>query len=418
MAKDNRQGKGRSRQVSLTQKAGNTSRHSRKKSGVPVGKIVLAVLGVGLVIAGVFFGITAWKFVNSFFSSSGEQTEAPTPYEGESTVAYYVFGMFGEDETSDLEMLSLVCYDKAAKTVNILQIPSATYLGDSEKWSVSKVGSVWANPKPLDWCNTCRRSVYESEIADGRHDADTEGGSYCGAPITQMDGSAEKSLLEVFNHQYTISPDNYYLMPQAAFSKMVDWVGGIDVELESDMTLAETSYSAGVQTLAGEAALEYMLDDADTVTAQVENLLHQRKVFAALFERLFSCEREYLDDEVLWPVMKGSSPIRTRRDNQIADDITLMIDLVQELSTVPRESITVYMLPGEAVSYDGENYYSVHKEALASLLNEAFNPDGEPIAAEHLKMTELANTTEDDLHRQTMAELLVAQQGQLTEEEE
>ena len=418
MNNDKKQGARRG-QVSLTQKATAARRRRKKKTEAPIGKIVLAVLGVGLLIAFIFFGVAAYNFVMTRFfggSSSGGD-ELPPPYEGkDATVAYYLFGMFGEDETQDLEMLSLVCYDKVGKTVNVMQIPTSTYLGDTEKFTVPTIGGVWANPKPLDWCETCRRAVYAGEILDGRHDANTETGGYCGAPVTQKTGSAQESLFEVFNHQYTIAPDNFYLMPQGAFVDFVNQLGGVDIELEYGMTLGDTDYPAGVQTLGGEAALEYVLGDATTVDGELDNLLHQRQVYAALFERLFLCNHEQLDD-VMWYVMNWEHPVRTRRDNIKSDDIDLMIALVEELATLPRENIAVYLMPGQAATADGAACYSVHKDELAELLNEAFNPGGQPIAEEHLKMEELLNTYYCDLHHQTMAELLVTQQGQLPDEE-
>lgn len=414
MARDSRHGKDRAKQVSLSKRAAESG---RKKTDFPVGRVVLMVLGLLAVIAGIFFVRAVIQFVRGYVGGSGGNAEAPKPYEGDSRVAYYLFGLFGEDETKDLEMLSLVCYDKDAKTVHVMQIPTSTYLGETDKWVVPTVGAVWGNPKPLNWCDTCRRQVYDGEIEDGRHNANTESGIYCGTQITQKTGSAVDNLLEVFRHQYAIELDNFYLLPQEALVKLVNWVGGIDVELTYPITLAGTDYPAGVQTIDGEAALEYVCDAGTTITSELQNLKTQRRVYAALFERLFRCDRTYLDDEVLWPVMKGSTPIRTRRDNYISEDITLMIDLVQELSTLPRENIAVYLLPGEPATADGVNYYSVHKKELSEMLNAAFNPKGPAIAEEHLRMTELANTVYDDMEGQTMAELLVEQSGKLPEED-
>ena len=438
MANDNRQKKnirikksGRTgtggKQVTLGQRAADrpTSGKSRKKSGVPVGKIILGILSLILVIAIVVFIFTAVEYGKSLIrSDEGDQqgTGTPLPASERKDVAYYVFGLMGEEQedgtTGAMAMLSLVCYDKLNKTINIMQMPASTYLGDKERWSVNTLGNVWSHPTPLKWCETCRRAVYESEIKDGKHDANTEDGTYCGTKITEKTGSAVNSLLSVFTHQYSITVDNYYLLPQAAFVKLVDLVGGIDIELSESMTLADTYYESGVQTVDGEGALEYALGEASGVDGQVKNLVQQRQVFVALFARLFATDKETLDDEILYPLMKGSTPIRTRRDNTIAEDINLMIGLVQELAKVDGDKIHVFMLPGQKASLEGNNYYSVHKSSLVKLLNDSFNPYDAPIAEENLRMTEIANTQEDQLYEDTFANLLIDQTGAITEDSE
>ena len=415
------------KQVTLTQRAADkpaSGRSSRKKSGVPVGKIILGVLSLILIAAIVIFIVTVVAYGKSLFQgddSTKTKPSASTVAERRD-VAYYVFGLMGAEKengtTGTTAMLSLVCYDKLNKTLNVLQFPASTYLGDPEHWSVNTIGNAWSNPKPLKWCETCRREVFESEIKDGKHDANTSGGGYCGAKITQKAGSNEKSLLSVFSHQYSISINNYYLLPQEAFVKLVDLVGGVDVDLPESMELADTYYESGKQTIDGEGALEFVLGESGGISAQVDNLVRQRQVFVALFARLFASDKETLDDDILYPLMKGSTPIRTNREKTIAEDIESMIVLVQELAQIDGNQIHVYVLPGQIASLEGSSYYSVHKSSLVTLLNESFNPHDAPIAEENLRMREIADTEPDELYEDTFANLLVDQTGALTEESE
>ena len=417
------------KQVTLNQRAADnpaSRRSSKKKSGVPVGKIVLGVLSLILIVAIIFFGFTAFEYVKGLMKGDNQKPSdaGTTTVTERRDVAYYVFGLMGaekEDGTSGTTaMLSLVCYDKVNKALNVLQFPASTYLGDPEHWSVNTIGNVWSNPKPLKWCETCRREVFESEIEDGKHNANTANGTHCGTKITQKAGSNEKSLLSVFTHQYSISIDNYYLMPQAAFVKLIDLVGGVDIDLPESMELADTYYESGKQTVDGEGALEYVLEKGSGVAAQVDNLVRQRQVFVALFARLFATDKQTLDDEILYPLMKGSTPIRTHRDlnHPSADVINQMIDLVQDLAKIDGNNIHVYVLPGQVASLEGNSYYSVHKSSLVTLLNGAFNPHDAPIAEENLRMREIANTQEDKLYEDTFANLLVDQTGAITEDSE
>ena len=415
------------KQVTLNQRAADkptTRRSSKKKSGVPVGKIILGVLSLILIVAIVIFIVTVVAYGKSLFQ--GDDTAQSKPSTASVAerrdVAYYVFGLMGAEKengtTGTTAMLSLVCYDKLNKTLNVLQIPASTYLGDPEHWSVNTIGNAWSNPKPLKWCETCRREVFESEIEDGKHNANTSNGTHCGTKITEKAGSNEKSLLSVFSHQYSITIDIYYLLPQEALVKLVDLVGGIDIDLPEDMELADTYYDAGIQTIDGEGALEYVLGESGGIAVQVDNLVRQRQVFVALFARLFASSKEVLDDDILYPLMKGSTPIRTRREKTIAEDIESMINLVQELAKIDGNQIHVYVLPGQIASLEGGSYYSVHKNSLVTLLNGAFNPHDAPIAEENLRMREIANTEADQLYEDTFANLLVDQTGAIAEESE
>ena len=415
------------KQVTLNQRAADkptSGRSSKKKAGVPVGKIILGILSLILIIAIIFFGFTAFQYVKGLLQGDNNTPTNPsaTTVTERRDVAYYVFGLMGAEKengtTGTTAMLSLVCYDKLNKTLNVLQFPASTYLGDPEHWKVNTIGNVWSNPMPLNWCETCRREVFESEIEDGKHNANTPDGKFCGTKITEKTGSAENSLLSVFNLQYSITIDNYYLLPQEALVKLVDLVGGVDIDLPESTELADTYYEAGVQTIDGEGALEYVLGESSGVAGQVENLVRQRQVFVALFARLFASSKEVLDDDILYPLMKGSTPIRTRREKTIAEDIEQMIALVQDLAQVDGEQIHVYVLPGQVASLEGSTYYSVHKSSLVTLLNGAFNPHDAPIAEENLRMREIANTEEDKLYEDTFANLLIDQTGALTEDSE
>ncbi len=412
-----------SRATTTTSAKSSTARRKKKKNGAPVGKIILVVLFLLFLAALVWFGISATKFVKSYLSGDGEigETAVVTAKENDS-VAYYLLGMLGKEKadgtTGRMQMVSVVCYDKKAKTVNVMQVPTNTYLGDSEHFAVRTVGGVWSSPKKLDWCETCRKQVFDAEITDGKHNALLENGKPCNTKITQKKGSATGNLLEVFTLQYTLPMDNYYIFPQEAFVKLVDLVGGVDIKLGEAMTLGSTTYDAGVQTVDGEGALEYALGDWESVNGELKNLTRQRQVYVALFERLMTTDKKKLDDDVLYPLMKGSTPIRTKRDNEIADDINLMIKLVGDLNKVDRSNITVSILPGEVASLDGSNFYSVHKDELCELINKSFNPYGTPLTTEFLKMAEIANTEKSDLKTATFDKLLVKQTGMIAEEEE
>lgn len=432
MAKDTRGKNTPQRQVNLAQKAGAAPAKkpgtSRKKKKNSAGRIVVIVLLIILILVSLAFIIVVGKTIYESLASPGENkpevalsSYVTTPDDAVDKVSYYVVGILGEEDTGEMAALSLVCYDKQAKALQVLQIPVASYLGTGGDWAVTKVGQVYGNPKPLDWCITCRRAIPAAEIQDGRH-------TICGTNITQNTGSATQNLIQVFNEQYGMAVDNFFLIPQEGFVKLVNLVGGIDVDLEAAMTVDDIEYKKGVQTLDGDAALQYAVsfNYKNTPDSDVERMIRQRKVFTALFQRLTASSMEKLDDEIFSPLMGGSTPIRMNTDtsalsrllidpsNRELEDMTpgtALATLFRDLAEVPLSNVSFYVMPGESGKAGSDTVYSIHKADLAALLQESFNPYGEAISADSLQVTELNNSKETDTRKQTMEELQVAQSG-------
>ena len=436
MAKD-RRGDTRRRQVSLAQKAGTGSpaphkQKKKKKRKVSPGKIVVIVLLTILIVVSLVFIIIVGKNVYDSLSSKKTVSEVDlndydtTPETDRDKVAYYLVGLLGDEETkAPTDMLALLCYDKQAKTLNVLQVPQNTYLGDSGSWAVKAIGDIWYNPKPLDWCDYCRKQVFEPEISDGKHTA-------CGTAITQKTGSAVENLLQAFNEQYSMPVDYYFLLEKQTFIKLVNLVDGVDVNLEKDMKLSTIEYKAGVQTLDGASAYEYINLREKGVDGDVQRLVSQRQVFVGLLQRLTSRTEEDLTKNIIGPLMSGSTPIRTASDPESILSLLAaptkenkedwpaskynqaLSKLLTGLSKVPLANMTVYMLPGEAATSEKVAYFSPHKAELAALLQASFNPYGRAISETDLLLIELASNKEADLHKQTFAELAVSQTGEVT----
>lgn len=421
-----------SRNVSLAQKAGVAAEQpqkttkKRKKRRVSPGKIIVIVL---LVILIVVLGIFLYMVGKTVYESLTVKEEGPsvnltnydtTPLSDIDKVSYFIVGLMGEEEDDTTEMLALVCYDKAAKKLNFMQIPQDTYLGETDNWTVKKIGDVWANPKPLDWCEYDRKQVFAPEISDGKHVT-------CNTPITQKEGSAVENLVKVFNDQYSMPIDNYFLLPQKAFVKLVNLVNGVDVELESDMKLADIQYTQGVQTLDGDSALEYISKrDGSGADGDIARLVRQRKVYVALFQRLLATPQQKLIDDVIGPLQNGSTPIRTSsredglRSMLIAPSdekmesmtfIKAFCEMLTDMASINTSDMTLYMMPGEAATLNSVGYFSVHKAELLTLLTDAFNPYGRAISESDLQVTEIASEKQSNLYKQTFAELAVTQSG-------
>ena len=191
------------RQVNLAKKAGGNSRITKEqkekehRKKVTIITILLTFIISMFIFLAVGFVYVYKTIVNpkSEVASVALTSYETTPEKYKNDVAYYVVGLMGSDSGSQTEMMSIFCYDKKKNTINILQVPKDTYLGDSGQWAVRTVSEVWANPKPLDWCATCGKHLSAADISNGKHIA-------CGTPVTQMPGSSSEDLCAVFNDQY------------------------------------------------------------------------------------------------------------------------------------------------------------------------------------------------------------------------
>ena len=379
-------------------KAGTTQKRKKKQGR----QIITIAASVFLVL----FAVLVFILVQVLTAGSGEKDKThsdlnvhdTTPSALQNKVAYYVVGLLGEDETAATEALMFICHDKKKNTLNIMEVPQDTYLGESDLWSVTKAGLVWGNPAPLDWCDFEGKRIFKAEIEDHKK---------AGHTVSQRIGSASYNLVSVFNEQFSMPVDEYFMIPQAGFVKLVNLVGGVDVNLETALKVGDATYNKGVQTLDGDAALQYVLKREKGVQGDVERLVRSRKVFLALFQRLCAQNEEQLLNDSLGPVMRGSTPIRVSGDLATAD----MIKLILNLANVKPQNMSAQVLSGKATSYNSKVYYSIGRAALISQLNEYFNPYGETIVESDVLVTELVQNVQADTRFQVLSELLVEQSG-------
>lgn len=392
--------------MSLAEKAGaKTAPHKagkRRKSKSNIAIIAVLVTVILLVIVFLIVGVI-YVYKSSDNTVNNPDTvsltsHVTTPSEYSGKMAYYVVGILGKDSSTPCEMLSILCYNKEKQTINILEIPQDTYLGNSGEWAVTRTGNVWNNPKTLNWCKTCRVEVPDSEIKNGKH-------TKCNTAITKMAGSSSEDLCDVFNDQYGLPVDGYFMFPQEALVKLVDLLGGVDVNLESAMTVNSIKYAAGVRTLDGSAALYYITNRKSGISGDIDRIVRQRKVMLAIFQRLARESKTELTEDSLGPIMNCSTPIKT--DFTRADLITLFLSM----GKVDPASMTAYVLPGETGKVKSETYFAAHKTELLSLLNQSFRPFGTKLTEKDLGLTEINKKGTADTHKQVLSEIEVKQSG-------
>ncbi len=381
-----------------------------KKKKKNHGRLILSVL---LVILIVLASLLIYKIGRAMYDSYvgtedddvGNTNVNPIIYEttpvAQSTkVGYYLLGVMGdEDAEGETDLLSLVCFDKENKKVRILQMPQDTYLGEDTAFKVKRLSEVFASPQDLLWCNVCRCRVFEP--AQGEDMTHTE----CGSKLSTKEGSATVNLVEVFNRQYGLPIDGFFIFEQATFRKLVDLIGGVTVDLAFDIRTEEVTYEKGLRAIDGAAALQYIAANGDGIEKDMARFVRFQQVCTAVLQRLFDMEDSKMAADVFQPLMVGSTPIRV----SFSEDYKSIVELVRALSAVPFEEMAAYILPGEAVNESGETYYSVHRDEVMTLLNREFNPHGDPIGEGDVNLTELANGTECNLEASLLSQWVTEQ---------
>ncbi len=312
-----------------------------------------------------------------------------TPDELTSKVSYYALGVLGEESTDRMDMIAVLCYDRKADKVAVMQMPVSTYVGETGDFATVTYGDVWANPKSIVWCDTCRGSVAAEEVSADLHIT-------CGTKLTTRKGSAFNDFVRVLNTQYGLPIDNYLVIPRAGLVKLIDAVGGVDIALDSNVTLDGIAYEKGVRTLPGAAAVEYAVSYGYKNTPDTDRarMLRQRQLWAGLIDRLsgYKTDDLYNTDptrmDVLSNVMLGAAPIRydttsfgkarlTGSSEAKAENtkyITALAEWIYDITHVEDTDFTFFTMPGVTQRRGTAYVYSVNKAQTISLLNEHMNP--------------------------------------------
>ena len=399
MPRENRKSKEKS--VRLSQTAGVESTQKSKKAVKrnSTARIVGSLTLVALMVAAIVSMIWLFKAViEPYLRPPVEIIEVDlslyqkTPEDDRSKVAYYVVGLLGEDGSANTEAISLLCYDKSKGTLDFLQMPQDTYLG--EESAIKRLDAVWGNPVPLDWCDhyECRRKLDEDEIADGKH-------TKCGTEVTQKSGSPAGDLCTVFNEMLGLPVDEYFMFQQKSLVKLVDLLEGIEVQIDEDMEVGGIKYKKGVQTITGEAALYYCTNIGKGQQGDAERMVRSRRIMAALFQELTAQSEDQLLKGSIGAIMNGSTPIRTEMSREN------MVKLILSMKDIKQENITAYVMPGQSAK-EGETYFSANRAELLTLINTSFRPVGAKVTDQTMKIPQIGTIGDVDLRKQTFSEVV------------
>lgn len=308
-------------------------------------------------------------------------------------VSYYLLGVTGKEIGDPMDMLAVMCFDRKAQSVSVVQIPVATYVDKDNGYAVDTIGEIWSNPAPERFCTSCRVRVKDEDMDGQVHGA-------CGSAVEERTGSAVGDLIRVINEQYGLPIDNYLILPYTGLSGLIEALDGVQVELSKKTTLAGETYNKGVQTLTGPAAAEYAVsyNYKGTPASDRDRMSRQRQVLAGLWQKIAACEMEdlyYIDSTgatkgVLGRLMTGKNPLRFNTtsfgkarllglDDAETEELKLseaIARFAMQMGAISMDKITFSILPGTAEKVGTTSVYSVNREQVITLLNEQMNPYG------------------------------------------
>ena len=425
----------RQKKVSLAGVVNDQTKKKNKKRRSVKPWIALGVVVV-LIVAGIFGYYSFREPEGPVLEAEKMVTYTVTSEELSKKVSYFALGITGDKSSDCMEMVAVMCYNRKAGSLSVVQVPVSTYLGKDTNYAVTTVGNVWAKPQPISFCPNCRKNVPEEELKKKTHVP-------CDTKVESQTGSSSGDLCRLFNEQYGLPIDNFLVIPRAGLIELIDGLGGVDIEFSEKITLGGKKYKAGVHTLTGKAAVIYALDyDYDgSPSSDRERMLRQREVFAAILMRLSECRLKDLygvdkntgiTQGVFGKLMLGENPVRynstsfgkSRLLAVSADKANKMkaseaiARFALEMGEISLDKVTCYILPGERAKSGSTTVYSVNKEQTINLLNEQMNPFGLNLDEYDVTVPEVvSNPSEADLETSTLADLAPEQTGSLNEED-
>ncbi len=329
---------------------------SKKKSRVKVGRLIFAIFFVLALLALAIFG--TWKILSKKFTQSYiRQDQAgqlladvvestPDEYKGD-YVSILVAGIANDVNDPDYDpaesggkgmtdIIMYVSYDVKNGKVNILQIPRDTYVGSLT--STGKINAVYGQ------------------------------GQYKDNPIT--------NLAEVINTQLKLPVDYYGTVDVAAFTEIIDLLGGIDMYVPYDIyDDVGNTVTQGSHHIDGATARWILRQRHCYAQADIQRMETQQYFYAACFRLFKSCSVRDLT-KVLLPIV--SYRVNTNMD------FDTMCSLAVSFLKLDSSDIYLDKARGGSTMVNGQSVFVLNPVRVAAQLNERFRPYGDPVDSSQL----------------------------------
>jgi LCP family protein required for cell wall assembly len=262
------------------------------------------------------------------------------------------FLVAGIDDDNNTDVMMMVCWDFATGAVNMLQIPRDTFVG--VRYRYGKFNGAYST-----------------------------GGS--------TDQARLDSLVTRINKTVGMPVDHYFLVNLSALRKIVDIVGGVEVDMPKQYTLYDIPTGRrytieGKTLLNGQQAEDLMRHRKTYLRGDEERVEAQRYFYAGFIMKMLQMDKNVLTDIVV----KCYAELKTDMD------IKTLTDYSNAARKLNAEDMGIYAIPGRShsttVSGIGVNqsYFSMYADEYVELLNNKFAPYYKnPVTRDDLEIYEL-----------------------------
>ena len=251
-------------------------------------------------------------------------------FSGEDAMNFLVIGVDNASENTDV--ISVVRLDAGKKKVSFIQIPRDTY---------------------------CNADVYQNKINHIYAFARSKGKDRL---------ESIKGLRDFLSDALSVNIHGHIVIDGEAFLKLVDSIGGVDIELDKDITLyngekAVLSLKKGANHLDSASAMLFVRHRSGYIRGDLERLEMQNIFIQGLFDTLTRR-------------VGGANILRVAGVLKMCETDISMKSLISLFSNRKSFSIASFEgepLPGEAIKgKNGVWYYALNRRACDELISRAF----------------------------------------------
>lgn len=185
-----------------------------------------------------------------------------------------------------------------------------------------------------------------------------------------------EGLLDYVQEIIGYRPDGYMLVDMDLVPKIVDVMGGVDVNVPMSFELEGERLESGQQHLNGNQVLQLLRFREGYAMQDLDRVKVQRSVISACLNQWFTPGHIKNLGEAL-DLVENYSTTNLNVRNYLWMAKTALFSL---------KNMTTDTLPGYADYVAGASYYILNRQEVANLLNESYNPSKNEIKAENLKI--------------------------------
>ena len=312
--------------------------------GITLAVCLVAIIGVVFAYNNLILQKPSSTFKDEVLSEEEQQKEDDRKVLGEVNKTIAVFGV-DEDETRT-DVIFVVNFNSMTNKVKVINIPRDTKV-------------MWSERQRSKYNQLTGYSISVSKL--------NEMSAY--GQIYNNPGNIRDFTINEIENILTVPIDNYVIINLQAFNKIVEAIGGVEVDVPQRMYYRDTSQGLyidlqpGLQTVNGKDAEGLVRYRKGYVEGDVGRIKTQQ-IFLEAFAK-----------KVMSPAIMNNLPsIITSLFTYVKTDVALteIFNYLTLMSDFDLANLEFHTLPGEGADYEGPSYFYVDETQLSDLIKDVF----------------------------------------------